>query len=241
MGRRRPWASSQVGWVTGSPPQLYGSRGSAELLPQAECIKEWPFLSHLAVSNAIDRDPSKRHGLPSRLDAHELASVGTPRSVTCDDLISFRDDVFHCAWKSGKAANRLATLLFAQAGSTISPLTAKFSPKNLSLASTSLPLNASSLNMRTRALFASVDIPTPPSHPTLLSVELDPVTGPQALLGHHLLDHLVRPRQHRGGRVRPRALAVFRLITSSNFVGCSIGNSPGLAPRRMRSTYTAMR
>src|SRR5215470_12307819 len=26
-----------------------------------------------------------------------------------------------------------------------------------------------------------------------------------------------------GGIVRPRALAVFRLITSSNFVGCSIG------------------
>ncbi len=31
-----------------------------------------------------------------------------------------------------------------------------------------------------------------------------------------------------GGIVKPRALAVFRLITSSNFVGCSTGKSAGL-------------
>jgi hypothetical protein len=31
-----------------------------------------------------------------------------------------------------------------------------------------------------------------------------------------------------GGIVRPRALAVLRLMTSSNFVGRSIGNSAGL-------------
>ena len=30
--------------------------------------------------------------------------------------------------------------------------------------------------------------------------------------------------------VRPSALAVLRLMTSSNFVGCSTGRSPGLAP-----------
>src|SRR5262245_24438186 len=30
-----------------------------------------------------------------------------------------------------------------------------------------------------------------------------------------------------GGNVRPRAFAVFRLITSSNFVGCSTGKSAG--------------
>src|SRR5438046_10521849 len=30
--------------------------------------------------------------------------------------------------------------------------------------------------------------------------------------------------------VRPRSLAVFRLITSSNLLGCSMGRSPGLAP-----------
>ena len=39
-----------------------------------------------------------------------------------------------------------------------------------------------------------------------------------------------------GGIVRPSALAVFRLITSSNFVGCSTGRSAGLAPLRILST-----
>jgi hypothetical protein len=38
------------------------------------------------------------------------------------------------------------------------------------------------------------------------------------------------------GIVRPRALAVLRLITSSNFVGCSMGRSPGFAPFRILST-----
>ena len=38
------------------------------------------------------------------------------------------------------------------------------------------------------------------------------------------------------GIVRPSALAVLRLMTSSNLVGCSMGRSPGLAPLRMRST-----
>src|SRR5262245_10438116 len=36
------------------------------------------------------------------------------------------------------------------------------------------------------------------------------------------------------GTVRPSALAVLRLITSSNLVGCTTGNSAGLAPLRMR-------
>ena len=39
-----------------------------------------------------------------------------------------------------------------------------------------------------------------------------------------------------GGIVRPSALAVFRLITSSNLVGCSTGRSAGLAPFRILST-----
>jgi hypothetical protein len=39
-----------------------------------------------------------------------------------------------------------------------------------------------------------------------------------------------------GGTVRPSAFAVLRLITSSNLVGACTGSSPGLAPRRMRST-----
>lgn len=38
------------------------------------------------------------------------------------------------------------------------------------------------------------------------------------------------------GIVRPSALAVFRLITSSNLFGCSTGRSAGLAPLRILST-----
>ena len=33
-----------------------------------------------------------------------------------------------------------------------------------------------------------------------------------------------------GGIVRPICFAVFRLMTNSNFVGCSTGRSAGLAP-----------
>src|SRR5262245_7460876 len=44
-----------------------------------------------------------------------------------------------------------------------------------------------------------------------------------------------------GGIVRPRAFAVFRLITNSNLVGCSMGRSAGFAPLRMLSTYLAAR
>ena len=39
-----------------------------------------------------------------------------------------------------------------------------------------------------------------------------------------------------GGIVRPSAFAVFVLMTSSNFVGCSIGRSPGFVPLRILST-----
>src|SRR5262249_53960638 len=42
-----------------------------------------------------------------------------------------------------------------------------------------------------------------------------------------------------GGTSRPIALAVFRLITSSNLVGAWIGRSPGFSPFRIRSTYRA--
>jgi hypothetical protein len=37
-----------------------------------------------------------------------------------------------------------------------------------------------------------------------------------------------------GGIVRPSALAVFRLMTSSNLVGCWTGKSAGFAPLRIR-------
>jgi hypothetical protein len=44
-----------------------------------------------------------------------------------------------------------------------------------------------------------------------------------------------------GGMVRPSALAVFKLITNSNFVGCSTGRSAGFAPFKILSTYGAAR
>src|SRR5262245_44831432 len=44
-----------------------------------------------------------------------------------------------------------------------------------------------------------------------------------------------------GGIVRPSAFAVLRLMTRSNFVGCSTGKSAGLAPLRILSTYVAAR
>src|SRR6266853_5010269 len=43
------------------------------------------------------------------------------------------------------------------------------------------------------------------------------------------------------GIVSPSALAVLRLMTSSNFVGCSTGSSAGLDPLRILSTKTAAR
>src|SRR5262249_11549276 len=43
------------------------------------------------------------------------------------------------------------------------------------------------------------------------------------------------------GNVRPSALAVFRLMTRSNLVGCSTGMSPGFAPFRILSTISAAR
>src|SRR5262245_35066236 len=39
-----------------------------------------------------------------------------------------------------------------------------------------------------------------------------------------------------GGKSRPSALAVFRLITSSYLVGACTGRSAGFSPLRMRST-----
>src|SRR5581483_4175674 len=44
-----------------------------------------------------------------------------------------------------------------------------------------------------------------------------------------------------GGTVSPSAFAVVILIVRSNLVGCSTGMSPGLAPWRILSTYSAAR
>jgi hypothetical protein len=38
------------------------------------------------------------------------------------------------------------------------------------------------------------------------------------------------------GTVSPIAFAVFKLMTSSNFLGCSTGRSPGFAPLRILLT-----
>jgi hypothetical protein len=43
------------------------------------------------------------------------------------------------------------------------------------------------------------------------------------------------------GIVSPICLAILRLITNSNFVGCSTGRSAGLAPFNILSTYIAAR
>ena len=45
-------------------------------------------------------------------------------------------------------------------------------------------------------------------------------TGREQVQQKPSLDHLVRTREHVGGRSRPIAFAVFRLMTSSNLVGC---------------------
>src|SRR5262249_1458313 len=44
-----------------------------------------------------------------------------------------------------------------------------------------------------------------------------------------------------GGMVRPSVLAVLRLMTNSNLVGCSTGKSAGLAPFSILSTWLAAR
>jgi hypothetical protein len=54
--------------------------------------------------------------------------------------------------------------------------------------------------------------------------------------GHgRLFDHRVGAGEE-GGIVRPISLAAFRLITSSNRVGCSTGSSAGLPPLRIFAT-----
>src|SRR5437016_3054063 len=57
---------------------------------------------------------------------------------------------------------------------------------------------------------------------------------------HYWMTSSARPSSD-GGIVRPSAFAVFRLMTRSNFVGCSMGRSPGLAPLRILSTKYAAR
>ena len=42
-----------------------------------------------------------------------------------------------------------------------------------------------------------------------------------------------------GGKVRPSAFAVLKLMTNSNLVGCWIGRSPAFAPLNIRNDFSA--
>jgi hypothetical protein len=65
--------------------------------------------------------------------------------------------------------------------------------------------------------------------------EAERCTGDECPPVHHSITWSARCRSD-GGIVRPRALAVFRLMTSSYLLGCSMGRSAGLAPLRILST-----
>ena len=70
---------------------------------------------------------------------------------------------------------------------------------------------------------------------------LDPLVTRHLTLVPSHSDHPIRPEQHRLGNLSPICFAVFRLITSSNFVGCSTGMLAGLVPLRILSTIHAAR
>jgi GNAT superfamily N-acetyltransferase len=60
--------------------------------------------------------------------------------------------------------------------------------------------------------------------------------------GHRLVYSITSLARARSvGTVRPSALAVLRLITSSYLVGSCTGRSDGFSPLRIRSTYAALR
>jgi hypothetical protein len=69
----------------------------------------------------------------------------------------------------------------------------------------------------------------------LCSLPLRPASTLSGRYIAHRITSSARPSTD-GGIVRPKTLAVLRLITSSNFVGCSTGMSPGFAPLRILST-----
>ena len=80
------------------------------------------------------------------------------------------------------------------------------------------------------AVIGSGNPPHAPRHP--------PVAGDQTAITFqpsHSITSSARARTA-GGTVRPSTLAVLRLTTSSNFVGCWTGRSAGLAPLRIFPT-----
>jgi hypothetical protein len=50
------------------------------------------------------------------------------------------------------------------------------------------------------------------------------------------LHHFIRPPEQRRRDRQPKRLGDLEVITSSEWLGCSIGKSAGFAPRRIRST-----
>src|SRR5262245_61513490 len=77
----------------------------------------------------------------------------------------------------------------------------------------------------------------PPRHAvTLVGLPDTPTTPPRPYPAPAYLMTSSACKRTDAGIVRPRALAVLRLMISSNFVGCSTGRSAGLAPFRILST-----
>jgi len=82
-------------------------------------------------------------------------------------------------------------------------------------------------------------LPVYPEERTCLTDRIGPVVPePDSCTAANsiLLDHLVGAREQCRGHFQPSAIAVIRLTTSSNLIGCSTGRSPGFVPRRILST-----
>src|SRR5262249_11094001 len=72
------------------------------------------------------------------------------------------------------------------------------------------------------------------SGPKGRSPERRPIRNQLAPAAHSIT--LSARARNAGGTVKPSALAVLRLMTNSNMVGCSTGRSAGWAPFRILST-----
>jgi hypothetical protein len=72
-----------------------------------------------------------------------------------------------------------------------------------------------------------------------LNAKPPPTSGGEGALSYWMISSARASTD--GGIVSPNIFAVFMLMTSSNFVGCSTGRSAGLAPLRILSTWAAAR
>src|SRR5690242_21228909 len=85
-------------------------------------------------------------------------------------------------------------------------------------------------------IFRRVSLPKCAAERCVLSLSLSPTQSLALVTRYsHLMTLSARARTL-GGIVRPICFAVFKLITSSNFVGCSTGRSAGFAPLDRKST-----